>query len=38
MKIRMEEKYIKRRAVAETLISILTLTVYTGLFVYEFIK
>lgn len=38
MKLRMEEKYIKRRAVVETIMSILTLAVYTGVFVYGIIK
>lgn len=38
MKFRTELKYIKRRAVAETLISTFTTVTYIGLFVYAFIK
>lgn len=38
MKLRMEEKYIKRRTVVETLISIATMFIYIALFVYGIIK
>ena len=37
MNIKTEEKYIKRRTVALTLISIFALTVYTVMFVYGII-